>query len=106
MKTHLLKIANKGVKICTKVTMPILEELRNEVAAFEAATTLGTPRSVPLPMELSFSPTSTGLPPSGAKTSKKKKSGIVESFHLELRQLADAYIAIMFSHLMSLNLRC
>lgn len=64
VKTHLLKITNKGVKICTKLTMPIPEELRKEVAVAEAVTTLGTPRSVPLPMELSFSPTSAGLPPS------------------------------------------
>ncbi|KAL5227718.1 hypothetical protein ABZP36_015983 [Zizania latifolia] len=37
VKAHLLKISCGGTKVCPKVTVPILEELRKEVGILEVA---------------------------------------------------------------------
>jgi hypothetical protein len=64
----------------------VLMERRCSRAA-KATTEASTQRSAPMPVQL----------PLSTKTSKKKKQTyILESFHLELRQMADAIIARMF----------
>jgi hypothetical protein len=96
IRAHLLKISNQGVHICRQVTVPILEQLRKEVADAEAAISNSKPKSVPLPLQIG----STGLPPLGSTSTQSKKrkrqSGIEESFFHERRQIADALIARMF----------
>ena len=61
IRAHLLKIPNQGVHICKQVTIPILQQLRKEVADAEAAISNSKPKSVPLPIQI----WSTGLPPFG-----------------------------------------
>jgi hypothetical protein len=71
----------------------MLDQFHREDEATKASTETNMPRIVLMPVHLTVP---SGLP-SGAKASKKKKqAGIIECFHLELRQMADAIIARMF----------
>ena len=91
-----MKIPNQGVHICKHVTVPILQQLRKEVADAEAAISNSKPKSVPLTIQIG----STGLPPSGGTNAqskrRKRQSGIDESFFPERRQIADALVGRMF----------
>ena len=91
-----MKIPNQGVHICKQVTVPILQQLRKEVADAEAAISNSKPKSVPLPIQIG----STGLPPSGGTNAqskrRKRQSGIGESFFRERRRIADALVGRMF----------
>ena len=58
IRAHLLKIPHQGVSICKQVTVPVLQQLREEVAYVEAAISNSKPKSVPLPIQIG----STGLP--------------------------------------------
>ncbi|KAL6661947.1 hypothetical protein ACP70R_001331 [Stipagrostis hirtigluma subsp. patula] len=73
VRAHLMKEAGKGTSICSAVTPEMLEVFRKQELAAKAVTDSASRRSVPMP--------------------KKKQTGILESFHLELRQMADALIA-------------
>ena len=91
-----MKIPNQGVHICKQVTVPILQQLRKEVADAEAAISNSKPKSVPLPIQIG----SKGLPPSGGTNAqskrRKRQSGIDDSFFCEHRQIADALVGRMF----------
>ena len=91
-----MKIPNQGVHICKQVTVPILQQLRKEVADAEAAISNSKPKSVPLPIQIG----NTRLPPSGGTNAqskrRKRQSGIDESFFRERRQIADALVGRMF----------
>ena len=65
----MLKIPNQGVHICKQVTVPILQQLRKEVADAEAAISNSKPKSVPLPIQIG----STGLPPSGGTNASQRE---------------------------------
>ena len=92
----MLKIPHHGVSICKQVTVPILQQLHEEVAYVEAAISNSKPKSVPLPIQIG----STGLPPSGGTNAqskrRKRQSGIDESFLCERRQIVDALVGRMF----------
>jgi len=96
IKAHLLKIPHQGVSICKQVTVPVLQQLREEVAYVEAAISNSKPKSVPLPIQIG----SIGLPPSRGTNAqskrRKRQSGIDESFFHERRQIADALVGRKF----------
>jgi hypothetical protein len=93
VRTHSLQEEGKGTAMCTAATQEMLDQFHREDKVAKASTETNMPRTVPMPVHLTVP---SGLP-SGAKASKKKKqTGIIECFHLELRQMADAIIARMF----------
>ena len=91
-----MKVPHQGVSISKQVTVPILQQLRKEVADAEAAISNSKPKSVPLPIQIG----STGLPPLGGTNAqskrRKRQSGIDESFFRGRRQTADALVGRMF----------
>lgn len=96
VKAHLLKISNCGVKTCPKVTVPILQQLRDEVAAAEAATSSAT-RRVPLPGENTSSNEVGNASQMGVVAKKRKgQLAIDKSFNLGLRSTMDALVARAF----------
>jgi hypothetical protein len=91
VRAHLLKIKNEGVAVCSKMTSPMLEQLRKEDReASEAATNAAPSHKL------------VRLPPfddSNATSSKKrnvKQSTIVDSFNVETRHFVDSHIARLF----------
>ncbi|XP_062230261.1 uncharacterized protein LOC133927964 [Phragmites australis] len=87
VRAHLFKVPNQVTSICSVATPEMVEQFRREEGAAKATTEASTQRSAPMPVQL----------PLSTKASKKKKQTcILESFHLELRQMADAIIARMF----------
>ncbi|KAL5226644.1 hypothetical protein ABZP36_014909 [Zizania latifolia] len=99
VRAHLMRESGKGTSICSAATPEMVEQFRKEEAAARATTEGSSSRSVPMPVQLSTSSSSSGLlAPSGwnASSKKKKQTHILESFHIELQQMADALIARMF----------
>ena len=91
VRAHLLKIKNEGVAVCSKMTSPVLEQLRKEDREASEAAAKAAP-SYKL----------VRLPPfddSNAASSKKrnvKQSVIAASFNAETRHIADSHIARLF----------
>lgn len=87
IRAHLLKISNQGVHICRQVTVPILEQLRKEVADAEAAISSSKPKSVPLPLQIG----STGLPRSEVQVPSQRKErgnqGLRKAFSMNVAKL-------------------
>ena len=92
VKAHLLKISNGGIKMCPKVTVPILTQLRSEVAKAEEELAKTKPRHVPLPTHVS----STASSSMGCKRRGTSGSALEKAFNNETRQQLDATIARMF----------
>lgn len=92
VRSHLLKITGKGVKICNKIAHPVLEQLRKEDREASEAVANSAPKNqlVKLPAYEDSS-----LPPS-AKKRKGKQTNIADSFTAEERHIADSNIARMF----------
>ena len=99
VRAHLMREPGKGTSICGAATPEMVDQFRKEEEAARVSADGSSRRSVPMLVQLSASTSSSGLlPPTGSKASskKKKQSGILESFYIELRQMADAIIARMF----------
>uniref|UniRef100_A0ACD5X5U7 Uncharacterized protein n=1 Tax=Avena sativa TaxID=4498 RepID=A0ACD5X5U7_AVESA len=81
-----------GVKICTKIAHPVVEQLRKEDREATEAATNSAPKNqlIKLP-----SYENSSLPPSSKKR-KGKQSNIADSFTAEERHTADSNIARMF----------
>jgi hypothetical protein len=97
IRAHLLKIPNQDMLISKRVTVPILGQLRKEVADADEAISNSKPKNVPLPVQIGQS---TGLPSSGGTSGqskgRKRQSGIDESIFCERRQIANALVGRMF----------
>lgn len=98
MKAHLLKISNGEIKICPKVTVPILTQLRNEVAKAEEELAKTKPRHVPLPTTVTSTADSVSVASSSMGSKRRGTSGsaLEKAFNNETRQQLDATIARMF----------
>jgi hypothetical protein len=92
VRAHLLKITGNGVKICTKIAHPVVEQLRKEDREATEAATNSAPKNqlIKLPPYENSS-----LPPSSKKR-KGNQSNIADSFTAEERHTADCNIAKMF----------
>jgi hypothetical protein len=82
----------KAHAICNAATPEMVAQFHAEEAVAKSSTQDSSLRSVPIPVQLPV--TQSGRPPISGK--RKKQSYIVESFHNEFRQTADAMIARKF----------
>lgn len=105
VKAHLLKITNGGIKVCPKVTVPILAQLKSEVAKAEDEQAKTRPRDVPLPpstvgsgtgVSASVSSSSMDSAMLGNKKRRGPTSPLEKAWAMELRNQLDAQIARMF----------